>query len=223
MNLDSKSQEQWQTVTDLMQAQSAISLGKTASYWYRHAPRKMLDSLTYYKFAAKLIGKSKKVLDVGCGEGFGTFLLGKECGWSKGIDSDSAAITIGKNNFTEEVVQFAQEDIFKSASGEKFDAVVSFSTIEHISSESTRSFWRILSQQLKPEGLVIVGTPSPSSQVFSSTTKDPINPYTHDRLEAEISSHFEYVFPFGANGEVIHTSSLSSAQYYIVVGCKQKS
>ncbi|HSX37769.1 MAG TPA: class I SAM-dependent methyltransferase [Chlamydiales bacterium] len=223
MNQDSISK--WVEVTQLtMNAKSIISLGKTTSFWYLQAPRKLLDCLSYYKFAAKVIGKSKRVLDVGCGEGFGTFLLGKECGWARGIDCDSDAIAIAKRNFRESIVEFAQEDMLKTQSRETYDAIVIFSVIEHIPPDLMQAFWNALLLRLNPKGLLILGTPSANFLTSDAqpSQKPPVNMYTHDRLESEISKYFHYAFSFSVNDEIVHTGSPVLAAYWMIIGCKPR-
>src|SRR5690348_5281888 len=102
----------WDNVASFMKGKlKSISLGKQASDCFHRTPRQMLNSLSYYKFAAKMIGKERRVLDVGSKEGLGTFLLAKECGYSKGIDLDAEAIVRAQSNFAGENLAFAREDI----------------------------------------------------------------------------------------------------------------
>lgn len=218
MNQDLKSQSQWLTVTDLMNAEKVITLGQTHADWYHTKPRKILDYLSYYKFASKIIGKSKRVLDVGCSEGFGTYLMGKECGWAKGIDLNPEAISVAKSNFYEKTVEFSLADVLKLDANVKFDAIVNFNAIEHLSTAENHLFWNSHLQLIKSEGLVIIGTPNPITLGRNDTSND----YTFDHLETEMSRYFDYVFPFVANDEVVHTGNPFLAEFYIFVGCKKK-
>lgn len=214
----------WLSATELMQEQKPIALGRYASYWVHHSPRRMLHCLSYYKFAAKLIGKSKRVLDVGCNEGLGTYLLGKECGFAKGVDFDEEAILTAQNNFSDDCVSFSTNDILNFPQEEIYDAVVHFDVIEHIYPKHVHSFWEATLQRVSPEGLVILGTPSEISQTFASeiSRRGHVNIYSPQRLEEEMSRYFEHVFLFAANDELVHTGYLPLAHYLIAVGCKKK-
>lgn len=215
----------WACVTnELMQEIPEIELGRYASFWFHKTPRRVLHCMSYYKFASKLIGKGKRVLDVGCNEGLGTFLVGKECGFAKGVDFDEPAILQAQKNFTEPFVEFEVGDFLQSEEASTWDAVINFDVIEHILPEHAHDFLGGIANCLTPEGLCVIGTPSKISQEFASevSKKGHINIYSHERLEAEMREHFEFVFMFAANDEVVHTGYLPLAHYFIAVGCKKK-
>lgn len=221
-----ESKSNWSCVTEeLMQEVPEINLGRYASFWFHKTPRRVLHCMSYYKFASKLIGKGKRVLDVGCNEGLGTFLVGKECGFAKGVDFDEDAIVQAQKNFNEPFVEFEAGDFLKSEDTGNWDAVINFDVIEHILPEHAHDFIEGIAKELTPEGLCIIGTPSKISQDFASevSKKGHINIYSHERLEAEMREHFEFVFMFAANDEVVHTGYLPLAHYFITVGCKKKS
>ena len=216
----------WQCVADsLMQEVQSIDLGRYASYWFKKTPRRLLHCLSYYKFAAKLIGQGKRVLDIGCNEGLGTFLMAKECGFAKGVDFDEEAILAAEKNFPEEFVEFSVEDFLEAPATSSWDAVINFDVIEHILPEHADPFIAGMCAHLSTTGLAVIGTPSLISQDFASdvSKKGHVNIYSHERLEAEMKKHFHFVFLFSANDEVIHTGYLPLAQYFIAVGCKKKS
>ena len=220
-----ESKSNWSCVTEeLMQEVPEINLGRYASFWFHKTPRRVLHCMSYYKFASKLIGKGKRVLDVGCNEGLGTFLVGKECGFAKGVDFDEDAIIQAQKNFNEPFVEFEAGDFLKSEDTGNWDAVINFDVIEHILPEHAHDFIEGIAKELTPEGLCIIGTPSKISQDFASevSKKGHINIYSHERLEAEMREHFEFVFMFAANDEVVHTGYLPLAHYFITVGCKKK-
>ena len=215
----------WACVTkEFMQKTPEINLGQYASHWFYKTPRRVLHSMSYYKFAAKLIGPDKRVLDIGCNEGLGTFLMGKECGFAKGVDFDEEAIKCAQKNFTEPFVQFAASDFLESSEDEKWDAIINFDVIEHIMPENAPAFFASIAKHLTPEGVAIIGTPSKISQDFASeiSKKGHVNIYTYERLEEEMQKHFNCVFMFAANDEVVHTGYLPLAHYFITVGCKKK-
>lgn len=213
----------WSVVADHMKGVDAITLGKYASYWYYKTPRRMLHSLSYYKFAAKLIGSGKKVLDVGCNEGLGTSVLAKECGFAKGVDFDQDAIRAANNNFKTSICDFEELDILTTPLKEEWDAIVNFDVIEHIYPENSDSFFMALKAGLKKPGVFVLGTPSLISQQFASpvSKKGHVNIYSPERLESEMRQHFDFVFMFAANDEVVHTGYLPLAHYLITVGCNK--
>ena len=75
--------------------------------------------------------EGKKILDVGCGEGLGTWLLAKECGRAKGVDIDKESINIARRNWKDGSISFDCGDFLVSKNA-GFNAVVSFDVVEHI-------------------------------------------------------------------------------------------
>lgn len=207
----------------LMQEPDQINLGRYVSYWYHRSPRRMLHCLSYYKFASQLIGPSKKVLDIGCNEGLGTWLLAKECGYAKGLDFDEHAIASAQKNFSTPVIEFSVGNILKEPPG-SWDAVVNFDVIEHILPENAPDFLGAVVDNLSPTGLAVIGTPSLASQQFASAISKHghYNVYSPERLEEEMKKYFSFVFIFAGNDEIVHTGYLPLAHYLIAVGCKKK-
>lgn len=223
MEKKTETMSNWDCVTQLLENEKPIQLGRYNSYLAHCTPRRMLYSLSYYKFAAKMIGSPKRILDVGCNEGFGSWVLAKECGYCKGIDFDEESIAVAKKNFAEPIIEFSPLDFF-NAPPETYDAVTSFDVIEHIYPEHSLKFIEKMAHNLTNEGVAVVGTPSAISQQFASSIsrKGHVNIYTHERLYEEMSQFFEHVFLFGANDEVVHTGYLPLAHYFIALCCKPK-
>lgn len=212
----------WHEVTAMMD-KGEVTLGRYMSYWFEKTPRRALNYLSYYKFAAKMIGKSKKVLDVGCNEGFGTWTIAAECGFAKGIDLDEEAIEIAKMNWRGERIEFCHGDFFE-AKPQDWDAVVSFDVVEHILPSNIEMFFTRIKENLKDDGIAIIGTPNQEGQRYASdvSRKGHVNVYSFERLEEEMSRHFHHVFMFCGNDEVIHTGYPKMAHYLISIGCRKR-
>jgi len=200
-----------------------VTLGPYNSYQLVNTPRRMLFSLSHYKFAAKLFGSGKSVLEVGCSEGFGTHLLAEFASNVVAIDIDKDAIEEANKSFARNNLSFLHRDIV----GEKialFDGVVSFDVVEHIEKENEDDFYRALCQNLNEYGVCIIGTPNETSDQYSSpaSREGHVNLYTWDRLKSKMDEFFHQVFIFSANDEIIHTGFYPLAHYLIAVGvCKK--
>ena len=212
----------WKEVKKLL-GKRRISFGKHISYWFYRTPRRALHSMSYYKFAARLIGEGKRVLDLGCGEGLGTWLLAAECGYAAGVDLDEDAIGKAQNNWNDPRVAFHCKDFLDADLGQ-LDAIVSFDVIEHILPQNTHRFFQKIMDCLVHNGIAIIGTPNISSHRYASkiTRIGHVNLYSGDRLENQMSQYFHHVFMFGANDEVVHTGFLPMAHYLITVGCGKR-
>lgn len=215
----------WDAVAELMAGQARVRLGPYSSYWMRHSPRRTLHYLAYYKFAAKLIGKPKRVLDAGCAEGLGTWLLAQECGGEVlGVDLDEELLDIARNNWPDARIRFAGGDFLQQRWDPAWDALVSFDVIEHILPEHVPLWWRQVTSCLRHDGLAIIGTPSEISQRFASeiSRRGHVNIYTPERFEAELRTHFHHVFLFSAHDEVVHTGFAPLAHYHIALACRPR-
>jgi 2-polyprenyl-3-methyl-5-hydroxy-6-metoxy-1,4-benzoquinol methylase len=219
--MTSNERSRWHEVTEMMEDRQII-LGRHVAYWFLRSPRRALYYMSYYKFAAKMIGRHKRVLDVGCGEGMGTWLLAAECGYARGIDLDGDAIGVAKGNWVDPRIDFAREDFLTGAPGQ-WDGVVNFDVIEHILPENAEEFLKRIADNLTPYGVAVVGTPNVTGQVYASEVARAghVNVYSAERLESDMHRFFAHVFMFSANDEVVHTGYPPMAHYLIALACKK--
>ncbi|MBP7821494.1 MAG: methyltransferase domain-containing protein [Saprospiraceae bacterium] len=129
------------------------------------------EHLERYYFASNFV-KNKTVLDLSCGAGYGSFLLA-DMGKAKkviGCDIDAEAVKYGNLKYKHPNVDRVVADVTTFNANEPVDVVVSFETIEHIT--TYQAFIDHVTKILKPGGLFIVSTPI----VIQSRTNCP-NPY----------------------------------------------
>jgi 2-polyprenyl-3-methyl-5-hydroxy-6-metoxy-1,4-benzoquinol methylase len=223
-NLGSSEQdrERWLKVKESFSGEK-IELGPYFTHILRNSPRRLLHMLSYYKFAAKMIGKNQEILEIGCSEGLGTVVLAESSKRCLAVDIDHFAIESAQSNFTSPRLTFATKDILKGVLGE-FDAVVNFDTIEHIEPGMANEFLKAMVSNLKPNGMMVLGTPSLTSDAYANpiTRAGHINLYSAERLQENLSQFFHRVMIFSANDEVVHTGFAPLAHYLIAVGVHPK-
>ena len=117
--------------------------------WYEHWHR--------YAFAAGLV-RGARVLDLACGEGYGSFLLADQAGHVTGVDISQQAVDHARTRYQRDNLEFAvgsAADI--PLEDDSFDRVVSFETLEHLAEqeEMLAEFRRVL----RPDGLLIISSP----------------------------------------------------------------
>ena len=114
---------------------------------------------------------------------------------------------------------FAVMDFAVDRSSEQFDAAYSLDVIEHIAPEREADFIKNIASSIKPSGTVIIGTPSLESQTHASVWSKAghVNCKSGESWRQTFSSHFENVFLFGMNDEVVHTGFSPMAHYLFVV------
>src|SRR5690348_13511788 len=83
--------------------------------------------------AARLLVQGKRVLDIACGEGYGSDLLSEAAASVVGVDIDEAAISHARQAYVRPNLKFLRGDAVAIPLGDSsVDVVVSFETIEHL-------------------------------------------------------------------------------------------
>lgn len=206
----------WESVTQLLCSEEPIELGRYHSHLSHTAPCRMLYSLSYYKFASKMIGSHKRVLDIECNEGLGSWVIAKECGFCQGIDNDPEAIAVAKKNFQEACVEFICEDFVDLKNG-TWDAIIHFDDVKTAAvhnSEGNSSLIKKMASHLSSNGVALIG------RANEITPSAPIS--SPELLLRETSRFFEHVFPFAAHEEIVHAGYHPFAHYTIVLCCQPR-
>ncbi len=111
-----------------------------------------------YWFAEKY-SDSKEVLDIACGEGYGSNYLAGKAKRVIGIDRDGSVIDNAKNKYIKDNLEFSCQDArslnYESA---RFELICSFQTLEHI--EDRDAFLSELRRLLKEGGTLVISTPN---------------------------------------------------------------
>jgi SAM-dependent methyltransferase len=136
-----------------------------------------------------------RVLEVGCGEGYGIPILAPLTSEYNAIDKYANDVS----RFSEGIAQarFMQMSVpplgFADA---QFDYAVSFQVIEHI--EDDEGLVREIARVLKPGGKLILTTPN----IKMSLTRNPwhVREYTVAQLQALLQKHFSQVTMNGVYG-----------------------
>ncbi len=151
-----------------------------------------LEHLHRYVFACQY-AKGKKVLDVACGEGYGSFLLGQVAASVTGVDIESAVVAQAKTRYPHDNLTFVVGDCCSIPCPDaSFDLVVSFETLEHISTHE--KFFSEISRVLKPDGMLIISTPERTKYNATKQEKNPfhLKELSYDEFQALAKQYFSY-------------------------------
>src|SRR3990172_8392302 len=130
-------------------------------FWGR---RLYADYLKRYSFAAKF-AVDKNVLDIACGDGFGTYLLSKKAKSAIGVDISGNTIKLAKTNYRSKNKNLS----------------------EYV------KFCELVYKALKKGGLFIASTPNKELSVFFAG--NTFNPYhIHEFYPGELSLLLEKIF-----------------------------
>jgi SAM-dependent methyltransferase len=149
------------------------------------------EHIARYAFAARLAA-GKRVLDLGCGTGYGTAELASRATEAVGVDIAPEAIEYASQHYrTAHFVHVTATDLpFDDGA---FDLVTSFELIEHLSD------WRSLLAQarrvLHPGGMFVVSTPNKLYYAEARGASGPNPFHAHEFEYAEFEAGMREFFP----------------------------
>lgn len=200
------------------------SLGPYTTYIWQHDPRHLGFLLARYKFCAKILEGKERVLEVGCGDGFGVPVVTQTVGHVHGIDFEPLLIEDNRKRLGHRKCTFESLDITQSRPQGKFDAAYSLDVIEHVPSQREHLYFENISASLKKNGVFIIGTPNVTANAYASAAsrEGHINLKSHADLRRLMQEYFENVFMFSMNDEIVHTGFGPMAHYLLALGAGTK-
>jgi glycosyltransferase involved in cell wall biosynthesis/ubiquinone/menaquinone biosynthesis C-methylase UbiE len=149
-----------------------------------------------YLYAAQFV-KGKNVLDIACGEGYGSSLLAQSAGHVIGIDIDPKTITYASSKYIQSNLEFKVGSLDNIPLGDdtSLDGIISFESIEHISEEQQEAFMREAKRILKPDGILLVSTPNKFaySDVPGYRNEFHVKEFYVREFRAFLEKHFKHV------------------------------
>jgi len=151
-----------------------------------------LQHVHRYSFALPF-ALDKVVLDIACGEGYGSHLMSQVARRITGVDIDDTTIELARKRYSGANLFFEVGSATQiPLDDHSVDLIVSFETIEHFSDHA--AFWSEVKRVLRKSGTLIVS--SPNSNIYNQQ-RDQQNPFharelTKQELVDELSRRFAY-------------------------------
>jgi 2-polyprenyl-3-methyl-5-hydroxy-6-metoxy-1,4-benzoquinol methylase len=218
----------WAKVREL-ESGVKITLGPNTADRYLTDPKRLIFFLSRYKFAAKMLKDCASIVDIGCGDGFGTLtFIADTKATVRGIDFDADLIGHA-NRLRGELARlypergarlsFHTHDLLESPIADRAEGLSCMDVLEHIESSRADDFLRALTGSLTDEATAIIGTPNLHAKQYASAHSEigHINDYDPDRLHSSLRRHFRHVHLFSMNDEVVHTGFDKLAHYLIAL------
>lgn len=131
----------------------------------------MLEHLHRYAIAMEF-AENKNVLDIACGEGYGTWLLSQQAKKITGLDADERTINLAKKKYEKDNIIFVTSSALQiPVEDNSFDLITCFETLEHIGDH--HAFLSELKRVLRLDGILIISTPDKKYYSDSSGYKNP--------------------------------------------------
>ena len=146
------------------------------NYWFRRHE-------AAYKWAAPYVRRAN-VLEIGCGEGYGTDLLARRARHVIGVDYDPVTVAHAARSYPAARFVRANLAALPIATG-SMDVVAALQVVEHVWDHA--QFVRECARVLRPGGVLLATTPN--RLTFSPGTSRPRNPFhTWEFTSAELTT-----------------------------------
>jgi ubiquinone/menaquinone biosynthesis C-methylase UbiE len=177
----------------------------------------MTEHLHRYALAMEFI-VGKKVLDIACGEGYGTNLMAKKALHVTGVDIDNTSIENAKKKYTARNIFFTTGSVLKiPATNNSFDIITCFETLEHIGEQE--EMLAELKRVLTSTGILLISTPDRKNYSDKTGYKNPF--HKKELYEQEfknlVSSYFSNTCFYGQSsytGSMVLNEKQSDLQNY---------
>ena len=186
--------------------------GTKGEIWIEHWHR--------YHFAARWVA-GLAVLDVACGEGYGSAMLARSAASVVGVDLSQEAIDHARATYAPEAnLRFERASCTSLPLADaSVDIAVSFETLEHIDAQA--AFLDELARVVKPEGLVILSCPNKLEYRDKRNFQNPfhVKELYRDELAQLLGAHFPAAAWYGQRPtffSVIAPEEAANAQAQLV-------
>lgn len=154
--------------------------------------RDAVEHLHRYAIAKDIV-EDKVVLDIACGEGYGSYLMSKNSRFVYGVDIDSKSVDAAKIKYKEGNLEFRIGTVDAiPLNDNSVDIVTSFETLEH--HELHNEMMVEIKRVLKPSGCAIISTPD---KLYYSDERNFKNEFHKKELYKEefvslVERHFNF-------------------------------
>ncbi|HWR98889.1 MAG TPA: class I SAM-dependent methyltransferase [Candidatus Methanoperedens sp.] len=216
---------QYEVLLEGFRSHGLHRMGLMASHLWRSDPKHLLFLLARYKFCAKMLAGKDRVLEAGCGDGFGLPVLLQTVRSVHAVDFDPILVENAREINAERTgLTFETVDLTEAAPAGTFDAAYSLDVIEHIPREKEQAFLGHVLGALVDGGVLLIGTPNVHASVHASkwSNEGHVNLKDDRGLRALLEPRFRDVFVFSMNDEVVHTGFSPMAHYLFALAAGKR-
>lgn len=194
----------------------ALTLGRYTSDDYQHDPCHVGIVAARYKFCSRMLQGFDRVLEVGCGDGFGAPMVADRVKKLVCTDINRPLLQDCRERyFFLNNTAWEYHDFRQSPYGERMKGIYLIDVIEHIYPGEEEEFLVKLAASLEENGVLLIGTPNAAASEYASdwSRKAHINLKNYQELKDTGQRYFHNVFMFGMNDEIVHTGFPQMAHF----------
>lgn len=146
-----------------------------------------------YLYASEFTA-GKAVLDIACGEGYGSQALAPRAAQVVGIDIDLASVQRANQTYRRPNLRYLHGSLEAIPQADQsFDVVACFETLEHVGNQ--RQALSELARVLKGDGLLLISTPNAGSDDQAWHEGNPFHTHelTRQEFQALLAERFQHV------------------------------
>jgi 2-polyprenyl-3-methyl-5-hydroxy-6-metoxy-1,4-benzoquinol methylase len=223
-----KARDAYHLGSDIQFEHDEILLGSPTSYSLMHDAKHLGFVLARYKFCARMLEGKQTIMEVGSGDGIGLPVIAQVAEHVYAVDWDDRHLESVRRRLLKYLknVTLIHLDLNVEAPDIKVDAAFSIDVIEHVDPQTESTFLSNIVRCLPKNGVLITGTPNIAASQYASpcSTIQHINLKSMHSLRELMECHFENVFMFGMNDEVLHTGYAPMCHYIwsVAAGLKNR-
>ncbi len=211
---------QYKVLDEFKNNYGECSLGPMSSFTWNNDPKRLVFVLSRYKFVASMLEEEDNVLEIGCGDSFGSRIVAQSVGKLTVSDVDTEFLESARNASKAPFEYSIKKlNLCEYPSNNKYSSAYLLDVLEHIPPSLEEKFLTNLKQSLNPGSKIIIGMPSLESQIYASpaSKEGHINCQSKNQLKRTLKKYFSTVFMFSMNDEVIHTGFAPMSHYLMAI------
>ena len=152
---------------------------------YEHMPRYAL---------AKSLATGKRVLDFGCGTGYGAALMAEVAAHVTALDIDAPALAWARENHRAANLDFQRHaDLGVTLPAKSFNMVACFEMIEHVDHATQKAAVASIARLLADDGLLLISTPNPAVTALYGANPYHIREMNEAEFRELLGPHFPHI------------------------------
>lgn len=157
--------------------------------------------LARYKFISRLVRKADRLIEVGCGMGYGSRYLADYTASVTAFDLDHDVLEKAKGRYQHPGLEYVSD----WPKERPFDVAVCLEVIEHMDVPAGQELLHSISAHLKSGGVAFVSTPRKIPNPSENRKRFHVHEYEYEEFQQALEKVFPRVLVFSQVDEIVST------------------